>query len=311
MKLSIRAATQADYPAIANIHNATWSDHPVLAEDLARADSKRTQENYIERFIGVFENSSIAQGSVQFVSKDQIYLEVNVLPDFQSRGFGKQFYGFLELKLARFNPVSLLCYVREVHPFALDFVTTRGFSEVLRTYHQTLHISSFDFGLFEQINANLEANGYSIQSFAELQSDPECEQKLHTLHSAVDADVPRVYDWQAPSFEEFKSVNLENPKKPKEACFIALKNGEWVGLTQSRLRPDKTQIHTGMTGVLRDHRGQNLALALKARAIQYAANHGFLELHSNNASINAPMLAINQKLGFIRSSAQIQLEKRL
>ena len=65
MKLSIRAATQADYPAIAEIHNATWLDHPVLAEDLARADSKRTQENYIERFIGVFENSSIAEGSVQ------------------------------------------------------------------------------------------------------------------------------------------------------------------------------------------------------------------------------------------------------
>ena len=311
MKLSIRTATQADYPAIAEIHNATWTDHPVLAEDLARADSKRTQENYIERFIGVFENSSIAEGSVQFVSKDQIYLEVNVLPDFQSRGFGKQFYGFLELKLARFNPVSLLCYVREVHPFALDFVTTRGFSEVLRTYHQTLQISSFDFQKFSDVGAKLEANGYSILSFAQLQQDPDCEHKLHELHGAVDADVPRVNDWQPPSFEEFKNNHLENPKKPKEACFIALKNDEWVGLTQSRLRPDATQIHTGMTGVRREHRGQHLALALKIRAIRYAAETGFLEFHSNNASTNAPMLAINQKLGFIRSSAQIQLEKRL
>jgi mycothiol synthase len=65
-----------------------------------------------------------------------------------------------------------------------------------------------------------------------------------------------------------------------------------------------------MTGVLREHRGQNLALALKLAAIQYATQHGFTELHSNNASTNAPMLAINQKLGFERSPAQIQLEKK-
>jgi GNAT superfamily N-acetyltransferase len=311
MKLEIRAAIQTDYPSIAAIHNATWADHPVLAEDLARVDSGRTRENYIERFMGVFENSSVAEGSVQFVSQDQMYLELNVLPEFQSRGFGRQFYDFLELEIERFNPASLLCYVREVHPFALDFVTTRGFREVLRTYHQTLRISSFNFALFEQINTNLELIGYSIKSFAELQEDPENEQKLHALHSAVDADVPRVHDWQAPSFEEFKTKNLSSPKMPKEACFIALKNGEWVGLTQSRLRPDPSQIHTGMTGVLREHRGHNLALALKTRAIQHAHDNGFLEFHANNASTNTPMLAINQKLGFIRSHAQIQLEKNL
>ena len=97
----------------------------------------------------------------------------------------------------------------------------------------------------------------------------------------------------------------------KEACFIALKDGEWVGLTQTRLRPDPTQLNTGMTGVLREHRGQHLALALKIRSIQYAIEHGFLEMHSNNASTNTPMLAINQKLGFVRSHARIQLEKRL
>ena len=311
MKLEIRSATQTDYPTIANIHNATWTDHPVLAEDLARVDSKRSKENYIERFIGVFEHSSIAEGSIQFVSEKQIYLEVNILTEFQSRGFGRQFYDFLELEIARLNPASLLCYVREVHPFALDFVTARGFVEVLRTYHQTLRISSFDFQGFEEVHKKLEANGYSIKSFAQLQEDPECEHKLHALHSAVDADVPRVYDWQAPGFEEFKNKNLENPKMPKEACFIVIKNGDWIGLTQARLRPDPNQIHTGMTGVLREHRGQNLALALKVRAIQYAADHGFLEFHSNNASTNKPMLAINQKLGFIRSSAQIQLEKKL
>ena len=232
------------------------------------------------------------------------------MPEFQSRGFGRQFYGFLELEIVRFNPASLLCYVREVHPFALDFVTARGFREVLRTYHQTLHISNFDAERFDNVFQDLELSGYSIQSFAELQSDPEAELKLYALFTSADADVPRVYDWQAPSFEDFKQKNLGHPKILQQASFIALKNGEWVGLTQSRLRPDAAQLHTGMTGVLREHRGQNLALALKIRAVEYATRHGFTELHSNNASTNKPMLAINTKLGFKRSPAQIQLEKK-
>ncbi len=49
MKLEIRPATKTDYPAIAAIHNATWTDHPVLTEDLERTDAKRTENNFIER----------------------------------------------------------------------------------------------------------------------------------------------------------------------------------------------------------------------------------------------------------------------
>jgi mycothiol synthase len=310
MTLEIRPATQSDYPSIAAIHNATWTDHPVLAEDLERTDSKRTENNFIERFMLEFEGASVAEASFTYLTENQFYLELNVLPEFQSRGFGTRFYTFLEAKLQGHNPVSALCYIREIHPFALYFAQTRGFQEVLRVYHQTLNLSRFDSQLFRSVQPKLALNGYSISSFSDLQSDPNCEQKLYELHVKTDADVPRVQPFVPIGFEAFKRQNLENPKLPKAACFIALKNGEWLGLSQQRLRPDARQIHTGMTGVLREHRGQNLALALKLAAIQYATQHGFTELHSNNASTNAPMLAINQKLGFERSPAQIQLEKK-
>jgi L-amino acid N-acyltransferase YncA len=310
MKLEIRPATQTDYPAIAAIHNATWTDHPVLAEDFERTDSKRTQNNFIERFMLEFEGLSVSEGSFQHLSENQFYLEVNVLPEFQSRGFGSQFYAFLEAESERHKPVSALCYVRETHPFALHFAASRGFVEVLRMYHQTLDLSSFDAELFAPVKQKLTANGYGISSFADLESDPEYEQKLHALHIKTDADVPRVHAFVPVSFEQFKRQNLENPRLLKTASFVAIKNGQWVGLSLHRVRPDKTHLHTGMTGVLREHRGQNLALALKLRAIEYATQNGFTELHSNNASTNVPMLAINKKLGFERSKAQIQLEKR-
>jgi mycothiol synthase len=310
MKISVRPATQSDYPSIAAIHNATWTDHPVSAEELERVDAKRTEQNFIKRFMLELEGKSVSEASFQHLSNNDFVLEVNVLPEFQARGFGAAFYRFLESELEHHAPERSFCNLYEIHPFALHFAKARGFKEVMRVYHQTLKLEGFNAGVFAALKQNPIDSGYSISSFAELQTDPTCEQKLYDLFTQVDADVPRVRKYTPIGFEEFKRHNIQNPSHIKTACFVVLKNGEWVGLSLHRVRPNPTQLHTGMTGVLREHRGQNLALALKLRAIEYAIQHGFTELHSNNASTNKPMLAINQKLGFERSAAQIQLEKK-
>jgi GNAT superfamily N-acetyltransferase len=203
----------------------------------------------------------------------------------------------------------VFCKLYEIHPFALQFFQARGFQEGARLYHQCLKLAGFHFDT-EPVMQALTTDGYSISGFADLESDPNWEQKLYELHIKADADVPRVQVFVPESFEEFKTKVLENPRLLKAASFVAIKNGDWVGLSLQRVRPDKTHLHTGMTGVLREHRGQNLALALKLTVIDYAVQHGFTELHSNNASTNKPMLAVNQKLGFERSKAQIQLEKK-
>ena len=64
-----------------------------------------------------------------------------------------------------------------------------------------------------------------------------------------------------------------------------------------------------MTGVLREHRGYGLAVALKVRVIKLAHASGIRELHTNNASTNAGILAVNARLGYVREATQIQLKK--
>lgn len=63
-------------------------------------------------------------------------------------------------------------------------------------------------------------------------------------------------------------------------------------------------LGTGMTAVRGEHRGPNLGLALKLRA----KAGGNARIHSNNAT-NEPILAINERLGFVRQAAQIELVK--
>jgi RimJ/RimL family protein N-acetyltransferase len=50
--------------------------------------------------------------------------------------------------------------------------------------------------------------------------------------------------------------------------------------------------------VLRSHRGRKIAQALKVLAARYARQAGVRRISTHNDSLNAPILRINQKMGY-------------
>jgi len=113
-------------------------------------------------------------------------------------------------------------------------------------------------------------------------------------------------------FERFEQEVLRAPYALPEAYFIAIRGDRYVG--ESALAPegdDPRVLHQGLTGVLRDDRGRGIAMALKLRTIEYGRAHGFRQIRTMNDSLNEPMLAINEALGFIREPAWITFGKDL
>ena len=297
----IRNVQTRDYGIIAEIHNACWPSHPTTAEAQLRLDRSFGRERF------VFERRGEVIGQSFLETRSQTaYLDLSVRPDCQGRGFGSRLYTFFAPRFRKMPSVT--CLVREDHPFALGFAVQRGFREVQRSWHQSLDVSRFDSAPFRDLGMELERDGYVIKSFASI-TDPDRERKLHALYAKTSLDVPGVTD--IPDFERYRARTFESDLFVADATLVALKDGEWVGHTGTHQRtPDAPlEWHTGMTGVLREHRGRGLALALKLHAIELARARGILEIHTNNASTNAGMLALNAKLGFVHGAAQIQLER--
>lgn len=300
--MSIRPANQDDYIAISRIHNACWPEHGRSPDDLMLGDGQTPTRRW------VLESGEILAHAYVQDHQQRYGLEVAVVPEYQGRGFGAQLFQTLREYLQTLTPKPWQVFVKEDHPSALGFAQRRGFSEVLRSYHQVLEVQPFDFEPWMGLIEGLLLGGYVISDYASLASDSGRDQKLYELYEATSTDVPRSAPPTLLEQRTYVDRRIRHPRVIPEAIFIALKDDEYVGLTAHRTRPDGG-LHTHYTAVRREHRGRNLGLALKLRAIAWAKANGYARLHTNNAATNAPILAINEQLGFVRQPAQIELVK--
>jgi len=70
-------------------------------------------------------------------------------------------------------------------------------------------------------------------------------------------------------------------------------------------------VTTGYTGVLREARGRGVARLLKLETLVQAADNGVEAVETDNDSENAPILHLNEELGYREITGQVQLHKAL
>jgi GNAT superfamily N-acetyltransferase len=66
----------------------------------------------------------------------------------------------------------------------------------------------------------------------------------------------------------------------------------------SLVKRDGERMWSDMTATMPQHRGRGLARLAKLTALRRAAERGVTIAYTSNAESNAPMLAINERLGY-------------
>ncbi|MDQ3396586.1 MAG: GNAT family N-acetyltransferase [Deinococcota bacterium] len=305
-----------DYEALAEVWNSAYPDYPETAEENRFNDANQDPKCKFARFVaevgGRVAGIGVYDQAAGMYHPQKFWLNVYLHADYEGLGIGSALYDYLLAALAPYDPLTFRNGVREDSARAVHFVKARGFVEEKRDWESRLDVAAFDLSPYEGLEARLEAEGVVIRTLKELEADPGMKRKFHALFSEVRLDVPRPEPATPVGFEQFCAWTFNAPDYLPEASFVALdRSGLYVGMSQLWKSDANPDLMTGLTAVTRAYRGRNIALALKLRGILYAKATGAPVIRTDNDSMNRPMLAINEKLGFVKQPAWINFVKHL
>jgi len=133
---------------------------------------------------------------------------------------------------------------------------------------------------------------------------------LYEAHADSRADMPRSHEMMPVSYEVFRTW-FGSPDRRTDRIWVALDGDRVVGMSFLRFPPAGGRVWTGFTGTVRSHRGRGIARAVKMETLAQAIELGVGSVRTDNDERNAPMLHINEELGYTRLPAYADYEKDL
>ncbi|ACO46992.1 GNAT family N-acetyltransferase [Deinococcus deserti] len=318
MNITVRPVHDTEWDAAARAYTAALPHDPISGHELRKRDEEQRAWGYVAGVMVAVDAGGEVVGSASYFQDPGAYhpqrftLEFAVVPQAQGQGAGAALWNALDLCLCKAGAQSVRVLAREDHPVAPGFLTRRGFVGDKRYFTSSLNVTTFDDAPYKALDDRLALLGVRILSLADLREArvPDLSRRLHALMSDVRGDVPRAEPATPLSFRVFEEAVLGDPGLLPDAYLVAGHGDTLIGQTvlfRSGASPD---LLTGLTGVSRDWRGKGVATALKVAAIRAARTLGAALIRTDNASDNAPMLAVNDRLGFVRDPASVSFMLR-
>lgn len=139
--------------------------------------------------------------------------------------------------------------------------------------------------------------------------DPEIWARCFEAQVSAAEDIPRTGPFLRPSYEVF--LNWMSGPDLSPRWYFTAKDGERVvGMSNLRFPPVQGNVWTGFTGVVRDYRGRGIARAVKMAVLKQAVEQNVPRVRTDNDEANAPMLHINEELGYQRIPGILSFRKQ-
>lgn len=317
-KFRIRPTGPEDYEALSRLRSRTLPERPTTPDEERHWDhvadaSHLTNERWLveERASGKAVATSTLNQSPYSYDPHKFWVEVRVDPDFTHLGIGRALVSLLDAEASEHRANCLWASVRKRDARAKKFAESAGFAELRTLWMSELDLSQPTAEGIEDRTADLEHQGIRFTTLAaEGPGALEVRRRLYDLWNEASRDVPRMGEYTSIPFESF-TAELESPTVIPEAFFLACSGDVYVGeshLDRDLAQPDSLLI--GFTGTRAAFRGRGIATELKRRSVEYGKEHGHRYLRTFNDSLNAPIWAINEKMGFRRTLELSQLERR-
>jgi GNAT superfamily N-acetyltransferase len=314
--IQVRPFEERDYERVIEIGNAIEPEAPRSLEVLRYQDATWNPEYRQARMVADQKGrlAGWAQvGHLWFAPHPRRFgMRIEVEPRHEREGIGSALYQRCMALVQQWDPELVRAEAKQ--PRGIGFLERHGFSEVQRRWLSHLVVKQADLTNFEDVEQRVIGGGIRISTFAaeSAQRGEPLVAALHEVEVAAAASEPRPEGDAVMSQERFVVQELNGPGALPDGHFLALDGERVVGL--SRLRRDVAQpgvLEQGFTAVHPDYRGRGIAVALKLSTVRYALKHGYREIHTQNDVTNAPMLRINDALGFQKRAPVMVYERKL
>lgn len=221
---------------------------------------------------------------------------VGVRPDLRRRGIGSRLWQEIEAHARAMGGLTLRSWAVSNEPEGERFLLARGFRRIERGLQSWIDPTSIDAGDLERATAEATARGFRVTTLRELL--PQAEPALRRLFLDADTHAPHHNAAARPvAASTFRRMILENPLLDRDCSTVVLHGDELVAL--SWLKGDRQLGRYGVefTGTAPHWRGRGLATLAKLSALHLAGRAGVRWVGTANDENNAPMLAVNRRLG--------------
>ncbi|MDF2627876.1 MAG: family N-acetyltransferase [Symbiobacteriaceae bacterium] len=298
----------ADYPRLAELLSQASADAPT-AQELAETDGDLPAGSILFRTLAVDSAGQISGFGEAFrypnTKVGKFYLTVVVDRHARRTGLGSALLGRVEAFAVGQGGDYFVGCVRDDDPVSLAFGHKRGYETQRHGFLSRLDLTTWDGAPFAGLLTAVRAGGIRLALMAEL--GPEAEQRLYELMSRTMTDLPGYEAAQFMSFATWQNAFIRRPGA--ENIVVALDGDRFIGVTI--MNKTDEGLYTAHTSVDRDYRGRHIALGLKLFSIDLARERGVTVMTAGNDSLNAPMIAVNRKLGYVPQAGEYDVAKRL
>ncbi|MEV6887326.1 GNAT family N-acetyltransferase [Kribbella sp. NPDC051137] len=224
----------------------------------------------------------------------QSELAIYVHPEHRKQGIGSELAGRLHQHLTEVGAVRVRSFVQ---PEGLEFARNLGYDGTRQMHYAGLELT----GLPEQPPT---PDGIELVSLDAV--DPRAVYEADTIASL---DEPSDSPLDAVEYDRWVEEIWDSPSLDRSLSVAAMAGDEVAAFTVVETAVDR--MWSGMTGTVPAYRGKGLAKLVKSVALRKAAAAGITSAYTSNDDSNAPMLAVNNWLGYHRVQTELGLLRSL
>ncbi len=250
------------------------------------------------------------QGTMHHDSPTKVVMAwVAVLESHRRRGYGRQLIQAAEAFGRKLGGQKMMIEYPESAEASSRFAERFGFSTENVVFESTLALVNVPDGFAKPGHARLAEQGLELRILRPLTQDAPELGPLYALYHEAQLDEPMTAIFGVDSEAIFRGRYMDTAFQ-RGAAFVAVDGEKFVAFSHL-IWTEGGDLWNEFTGTARAYRRRGLAKATKQIALGWAKSQGGETVRTLNHSTNAPMLAINRKLGYQPKPAWVTAAKEL